>query len=507
MKSNYTSSIAGAAIFITLVGIVGKGIGFFREAVFAGYFGLSPEFDLYLVGAVIPITINTIILFIAQNILIPSYNNFKLNNAKFVESFLYSQLRLFFFFSLIIFVLLFYFAPSILKIYQPEANEKYLQISINIFLISSITIPLSSIVAICISYLQANYDFKNPAIAQLFLNIVIIFMIVVLSNTFNIYAVPIGFVIGTFFQTIYLLRKTKINLLQIFNLNYTSNSPMSNSLKSLIWIFIIETIGQFYILADRSFLHQVEVGGIASINYASNIFSLPMQIFSIALTTAIFPKLSESYSQNTNDAFYNTLDKSIRIMIIIFLSITTIFFLFGEPIVRLFFERGKFRPEDTITTYNVLKILSISIVFYSVYAVLNKVFYTTNMLLSLMVITIFGIFIKIGFNIILVNKYAQYGLAMSTSITYIYFSIVSILVLKYKKIYNPDPKLLYLIFITIINCILTYYVVDIFVTLICSKTLISDIIKVLIFILVFIYNLSIYDRHSWSYLNYLKLPK
>ena len=192
---------------------------------------------------------------------------------------------------------------------------------------------------------------------------------------------------------------------------------MSNSLKSLIWIFIIETIGQFYILADRSFLHQVEVGGIASINYASNIFSLPMQIFSIALTTAIFPKLSESYSQNTNDAFYNTLDKSIRIMIIIFLSITTIFFLFGEPIVRLFFERGKFRPEDTITTYNVLKILSISIVFYSVYAVLNKVFYTTNMLLSLMVITIFGIFIKIGFNIILVNKYAQYGLAMSTSIT------------------------------------------------------------------------------------------
>lgn len=261
-----------------------------------------------------------------------------------------------------------------MKIYQPEANEKYLQISINIFLISSITIPLSSIVAICISYLQANYDFKNPAIAQLFLNIVIIFMIVVLSNTFNIYAVPIGFVIGTFFQTIYLLRKTKINLLQIFNLNYTSNSPMSNSLKSLIWIFIIETIGQFYILADRSFLHQVEVGGIASINYASNIFSLPMQIFSIALTTAIFPKLSESYSQNTNDAFYNTLDKSIRIMIIIFLSITTIFFLFGEPIVRLFFERGKFRPEDTITTYNVLKILSISIVFIQFMQFLTKCF-------------------------------------------------------------------------------------------------------------------------------------
>lgn len=182
-----------------------------------GYFGLSPEFDLYLVGAIIQITINTIILFIAQNILIPSYNNFKLNNAKFVESFLYSQLRLFFFFSLIIFVLLFYFAPSILKIYQPEANEKYLQISINIFLISSITIPLSSIVAICISYLQASLDFKNPAIAQLFLKLLIIFMIVVFSNTFNIYAVPIGFVIGTFFQTIYLLRKTKINLLQIFH--------------------------------------------------------------------------------------------------------------------------------------------------------------------------------------------------------------------------------------------------------------------------------------------------
>jgi putative peptidoglycan lipid II flippase len=212
MKSNYSSSIAGAAILITLISILGKGFGFFREAVFAAYYGLSTEFDLYLVGAVIPIAINTIILFIAQNIFIPSYNSFKLNNIESVDSFVYKQLRVFFILSLIIFFLLYYFATPILKLYQPGASKDFLQISTNIFRITSITIPFSGIVAICISYLQVKYDFKNPALAQLSLNIVIILMIVFFSNTISIYAVPIGFVIGTLIQTVYLMGKVKIKV-------------------------------------------------------------------------------------------------------------------------------------------------------------------------------------------------------------------------------------------------------------------------------------------------------
>lgn len=94
MKDKYTSTIAGATILMAGIGIISRGLGFFREVTFAGYYGLSSEFDLYLIGTVIPLTLNTIILFIAQNIFVPYYNRYK--NEGVVENFLYQQLRFFY---------------------------------------------------------------------------------------------------------------------------------------------------------------------------------------------------------------------------------------------------------------------------------------------------------------------------------------------------------------------------------------------------------------------------
>ncbi len=77
MKQKFTSTIAGASIFISVIGLLSRGLGFIREMIFANNFGLETEFDLYLVGAVLPITINTIILYIGQNYFIPEFQKIK----------------------------------------------------------------------------------------------------------------------------------------------------------------------------------------------------------------------------------------------------------------------------------------------------------------------------------------------------------------------------------------------------------------------------------------------
>ena len=59
MNQKFTSTIAGASIFISIVGLLSRGLGFIREIIFANNFGLETEFDLYLVGAVLPISINS----------------------------------------------------------------------------------------------------------------------------------------------------------------------------------------------------------------------------------------------------------------------------------------------------------------------------------------------------------------------------------------------------------------------------------------------------------------
>jgi putative peptidoglycan lipid II flippase len=73
MSQKFTSTIAGASIFISVLGLFSRGLGFIREMIFANNFGLETEFDIYLVGAVLPITINNILLFIGQNYFVPEF--------------------------------------------------------------------------------------------------------------------------------------------------------------------------------------------------------------------------------------------------------------------------------------------------------------------------------------------------------------------------------------------------------------------------------------------------
>ena len=87
MSNKITSTLAGAVLFLIVVNLLSKGLGFFREVLFANYFGRGVEFDIYLIGAVIPITINTVVLYIGQNYFIPGYHKIKTEKENLTSRF------------------------------------------------------------------------------------------------------------------------------------------------------------------------------------------------------------------------------------------------------------------------------------------------------------------------------------------------------------------------------------------------------------------------------------
>lgn len=501
MKNKYLSTIGGATIFLAFIGIVSRGLGFFREVTFAGYYGLSSEFDLYLVGNVIPVTINTIILFVAQNIFVPLYH--KYSDESMIKLLLYRQLRNFLYIGLTITVVLFLFTDVIINFYQPNVNTSSFILVKNIFIISILSIPFSSLNSILIVYLQAKYEFKNAATSQLFVNIFIIILVVLFSSSLNIYAIPFGYIIGTLIQTVYLVLKTRINLISIFTGSKNFNDYYKLSINSIIIIAAIESLGQLYMFIDRLFLERVDTGGIASINYAQNIFFLPMQIFSIALTTAIFPKLSQYYSNKNFKDFRLTLDKSINIIIIIFIPITLILIFWGDQIIILFYERGKFLSNDSLTTYHVLQMLTISLFFYSIYAILNKIFFTANLTFTLLIITLVGILIKFSFNFILVTPLSQKGLALSTTITYIFFFTASLITFKLNGIYTFNSRIFYSIIASFGNSMISLFLVITIFSFFSDMSIYSTLLMLISFFLLYSLNLYFYDNDSFKKINFL----
>jgi putative peptidoglycan lipid II flippase len=495
MSKRFTSTILGASIFISILMLVGRGFGFIREVVYAGYFGIGEQFDLYLVGAVFPLTLNTIIYYLGQNYFIPSYNKVLISNKSDAPKFLSQIFFIFVIGGILLSVFLIIFSDLIISFYLHLSDSAIKITASRIFIIFLITIPFFSGISILSSYLQAKLEYTYPAISRLFLNISIILLILLFSDDFGIYVIPFGFAFGILIQFIYLLYKTTRFgdlKLKLFRLD---RSLLISTLKSsLILIVLIETVSQLYIIADRFFYTDIPSGGIASLNYAYNLFIFPIAIFTYAITTAIFPRISDAFVRNTDTELTKVISESISASLVIFTPITFLFVFYSEPIIKIVFERGNFTAEGTAMTAEVLRIYALSLILYSVYAILNKILYSAELIKQLLMITLTAIIIKIIFNFALVDSMHQTGLAMGTSISYVCFFVFSLLLVKKYVKLTTISNLLFEFLTNLLNGLLSYLTSTIIVFAFFEPSLSSEILSIIIFFGVFFLNLLV-QRH------------
>jgi len=490
MSQKFTSTIAGASIFISLLGLASRGLGFFREMIFANNFGLETEFDLYLVGAVLPITINAIILYIGQNYFIPEYQKKYASDTEEAQRYFKQSFIGFTLAGILLAALLYLTGNIIINFYMHSASLDDRLSAATVFNIFLITIPFSASISILSALLQSVYEFKYPAFAILFLNVSIILMLILFSDRFGVYIIPVGYLIGTVLQFGYLLYNSgKFVRINLLNDKFELKQLKSVLSSSIIIIILIESISQLYTIFDRYFYGEISSGGIASLNYAFIIWFLPISIFSISLATAIFPIITKAINDESYDEIERIYNENISINTFLFIPFAFILFFYGDIVIKIFFERGKFISESTEITFGVLKFYSLSLVFYSVYAVFNKIFYSINQAKILMFITIAGVSIKLVFNFILVDLH-QDGLALSTSISFIFFFFASYVILN-KKLKIKDRLLFLKEFIFhLVNCSICIILVKIVTDSFLKNGIFGEVVTIILFLVA--YSLTVF---------------
>ncbi len=485
MKNKITYSIAGASFSLVLISIVSKGFGFIREIVYANSFGLSEEFDLFLVSAAIPITINTAVLYIAQHYFVPTYHKIKITSSTEAQKFTGRSFYLFFISGLILALILAILSNPVIKLFVSIDDQITFILSKNLFLFFLITIPLNAGVSILTAYLQSEYKFILPAVLQLIMNIIIILMVIFLSSEYNVYVLPMSFIAGNLLALIYLsfrlrslLKISKHSSIEVLNLKQTD---------LLISLIIIEFVSLSYPIVDRYFFEIIPAGGIAALNYALTIYTIPVSIFTVALITTIFPKFSQSAVEDTNELI-SSLKKSISINIYLMIPISFIIIFFGSDLIRLFYERGRFTPSDTIMTDEVLKLYTFSLVFYSTYLIAIKLLYSISRYKVVLYLSLSALLIKVILNAFLVNNYSQNGLAISTSIVFLFLCISGYF---FTSRYLNQRFNIYVfkqIVMNLLNAVVALLIVNLFFDLVSISSGAEVWMRILFFIAAFILN-------------------
>lgn len=484
---NYTSTVAGGAIFITLIGVFGRGIGVLRESIFANYFGLSLNFDLYLVATVFPVTINSILYYLAQNYYIPKYLQIRKEIKAESQRFRINAFIIFFAVGILLSIFFYFFSEEIVGKYLITTDRAQFTLTKNLFVILLISIPFGSGIAILSSILQAEYEFKYPALSNLFLNTIIILFVVLLTESLGIYSIAWGYVCGILVQFIFLSFTSSLRLFQnykSFSLKYTLS--LFNS--TLIMIFVIELFGQVYLIADRYFFFLVDQGGIAAMNYAFSIFLLPIGILSLSISTAILPKLSDYENKNDPIIVSQNMNYFFDINLFLFLPITFLFLFEGDEIIKILFQRGQFFPEDTQITFNILKLYALSLVFFSSYAGINKLIFSYNLVKQMLVISVIALIIKFAFNFILVAYFKQDGLALSSSISFFVLFAGSYFLVLQKRIITGDYSFAKNLFLNLMNSIISYLISNQFFSYYERGAFYITAFKLFLFVLVYFLN-------------------
>jgi len=102
-------------------------------------------------------------------------------------------------------------------------------------------------------------------------------------------------------------------------------------------------------------------GSISYLYYANRIFQLPLALFAIALSTALFPSVAKRLKHKDEAGALEEMKRGFWILLFLLSLATAGGIIFSTEIIWLLFERGAFGRADTLETARVLQMYMIGL--------------------------------------------------------------------------------------------------------------------------------------------------
>lgn len=158
-------------------------------------------------------------------------------------------------------------------------------------------------------------------------------------------------------------------------------------------------------------------GAVSALYYGNRLIQFPMAMLGIAISTAIFPSLSQQVVSGDQESFQKTLRWAMGITLFVALPATLGLMALADPTVSLLFKRGSFSAQAGERTTQVLFYYCPSVFFYSLVHVLTRAFYAHQDTSSPVKIATFMVGVNLVLNFSLVSFLQEAGLALATSVS------------------------------------------------------------------------------------------
>jgi putative peptidoglycan lipid II flippase len=139
---------------------------------------------------------------------------------------------------------------------------------------------------------------------------------------------------------------------------------VDRTLRNFVPVVLALSAVQVSSFIDTRIASQLPVGALSSINYASLIYMLPVSLFGLSVAAASLPDFSRDRAGATNELLDRLRTGWVRILFYIIPS-TIVFILFGDLVIALLLQSGKFGRADTVIAHWVLAAYAVGLIGYA----------------------------------------------------------------------------------------------------------------------------------------------
>jgi len=285
--------------------------------------------------------------------------------------------------------------------------------------------------------LHARRRFAPPAFTPVLTNLVTAAAAVAAAQWFarsgadkgQVYVLGLGTTAGVAAMAIALvpfLRRSGIALRWRFQ-------PRHPAVRSVLrlsgWTVGFAAANQIALMLILTLARAQEAGTVSAYQYAFIFFQLPHGLIAVSLMTAILPELAEAAVDRDERAYIARFREGTSLMLTFLLPAAIGLLFIGEPLIRIFLQRGSFTAEDTTRTYQMLLGFAIGLPAFSMYLYCVRAFFARRDTRTPFFLNVVQNALNVALVIPFTRMWGAVGLAVAYSVSYWFIAIVTLAVL------------------------------------------------------------------------------
>ena len=356
--------------------------GLAREVIASSYFGTSGPFSAFTLAFQVPNLVRSLVADAALSAaFVPVFVELLTTGRKREAFRLATTLTLLILLGLgALSALFIVFAGVIMPLFIGSAfSPTLVDLTVGLSQVLFPILVLLGVNGLLVGILNARDHFTVPAFAPVVWNLVIIVTLVVLRPQFaqgeQVYAYAIGVLVATLVQLLMVLPVLPRVGFR-FELAFDWRDP---HIRQVFRLMLPVIVGLGVINVDL--VINSSVGTLISeeapraIEAAFRIYMLPQGVFSVAVSTVLFPTLGRLVTTNDIDGLRKLQTRGTRTILLVLIPAAVLMMVLATPVTRLIYQRGSFGAGSTDLVAEALIWFAVSLPFAGINLLLTRTFF------------------------------------------------------------------------------------------------------------------------------------